>query len=122
MVGATIPAAGTVSGQVSLAPALAAQVRPDDVLFVIARPNDGSRAPVAVLRKRVADLPFSFTLDDSMAMVPERTVSKSDKVVLVARISRSGQPMPQPGDLSSEPSEAVAPGAKGIRLVIDRAL
>jgi len=68
-------AAGTVSGEVSLAPALAAQVRPDDVLFIIARPDDGSRAPAAVLRKRVADLPLSFTLDDSMAMMPERTVS-----------------------------------------------
>jgi len=115
-------AAGTVSGEVSLAPALAAQVRPDDVLFIIARPDDGSRAPAAVLRKRVADLPLSFTLDDSMAMMPERTVSKAKKLVLVARISRSGQPMPQPGDLSSPPSEAVVPGTKGIRLVIDRAL
>ena len=122
-VASAVPAAaGTVSGEVSLAPALVAQVRPDDVLFIIARPDDGSRAPAAVLRKRVADLPLSFTLDDSMAMMPERTVSKAKKLVLVARISRSGQPMPQPGDLSSPPSEAVVPGAKGIGLVIDRAL
>jgi cytochrome c-type biogenesis protein CcmH len=112
----------TVSGEVTVAPALAAQLKPDDVLFVIARPDDGSRAPVAVLRKRVADLPLTFTLDDSMAMMPERTVSKAKSVVLVARISRSGQPMQQPGDLASEPSEAVAPGTKGVRLVIDRQL
>ena len=112
----------TVSGEVTLAPALAAQLKPDDVLFVIARPDDGSRAPVAVLRKRVADLPLKFTLDDSMAMMPERTVSKAKSVVLVARISRSGQPMQQPGDLASEPSAAVTPGAKGVRLVIDRQL
>ncbi|KQV99422.1 c-type cytochrome biogenesis protein CcmI [Rhizobacter sp. Root1221] len=112
----------TVSGEVTLAPALAAQLKPDDVLFVIARPDDGSRAPVAVLRKRVADLPLTFTLDDSMAMMPERTVSKTKSVLLVARISRSGQPMQQPGDLASEPSAAVAPGTKGVRLVIDRQL
>jgi len=111
-----------VSGEVSLAPGLAAQLGPNDVVFIIARPDDGSRAPLAVLRKRVADLPLSFTLDDSMAMMPERTISKAKAMVLVARISRSGQPTPQAGDLTSTPSAAVTPGTKGIRLVIDRAL
>ena len=72
----------TVSGEVVLAPALAAQLKPDDVLFIVARPDDGSRVPLAVLRKRAGDLPLKFTLDDSLAMVPDRTVSKARAVVL----------------------------------------
>lgn len=116
------PAAGggTVSGEVVLAPALAAQLKPDDVLFIVARPDDGSRVPLAVLRKRAGDLPLKFTLDDSLAMVPDRTVSKARAVVLVARISRSGQPIPQAGDLTSAVTEPVAPGTSSVRLVIDR--
>lgn len=110
----------TVAGEVSITPALAAQLRPDDVLFVIARPDDGSRAPVAVLRRKVSELPMQFVLDDSLAMMPERTISKAKSVILVARISRSGQPMAQPGDLTSEATAPVAPGTGGIRLVIDR--
>ncbi|MET0352147.1 MAG: c-type cytochrome biogenesis protein CcmI [Rhizobacter sp.] len=113
---------GRVSGEVTLSPALAAQLKPDDVLFVIARPDDGSRAPVAVLRKRAGDLPLQFTLDDSLAMMPERTISKAKGVILVARISRSGQPVSQPGDLTSEATAPVPPGTTGIRLVIDRQL
>jgi cytochrome c-type biogenesis protein CcmH len=113
---------GRVTGEVTLSPALAAQLRPDDVLFVIARPDDGSRAPLAVLRKRAGDLPLQFTLDDTLAMMPDRTISKAKGVILVARISKSGQPIPQPGDLTSEASTPVPPGTTGIRLVIDRQL
>ncbi|ARN20426.1 c-type cytochrome biogenesis protein CcmI [Piscinibacter gummiphilus] len=113
---------GRVMGEVTLSPALAAQLRPDDVLFVIARPDDGSRAPLAVLRKRAGDLPLQFTLDDTLAMMPDRTISKAKGVILVARISKSGQPIPQPGDLTSEASTPVPPGTTGIRLVIDRQL
>ena len=115
-------AAGTVSGEVSVSPALATTLRPDDVVFIIARPADGSRAPLAVLRKRAADLPLRFTLDDSLAMMPERTVSKAASVIVVARVSRSGEPIPQKGDLTSEPSAPVAPGASGLQVRIDREL
>ena len=113
---------GRVTGEVALSPALAAQMKPDDVLFVIARPDDGSRAPLAVLRKRAGDLPLQFTLDDTLAMMPDRTISKAKGVILVARISKSGQPIPQAGDLTSEASTPVPPGTTGIRLVIDRQL
>lgn len=114
--------AGSVSGEVGIAPELAAQVKPGDLLFIVARGDDGSRAPVAVLRVKASELPLSFTLDDSLAMMPERTLSKAKSVILVARISRSGQPMAQPGDLTSEPSAPVAPGTRGIKLTISRQL
>lgn len=119
---ATATAGAGVSGEVVLSPELTAQLRPDDVLFIVARPDDGSRAPVAVLRRKASELPLRFTLDDTMAMIPDRTVSKAKAVIVVARISRSGQPIAQPGDLTSEPSAPVAPGTTGLKLSISRQL
>ncbi len=108
-----------ISGTVSLAPTLKDRVRPDDTLFVFARAADGSRMPLAILRKRVRDLPFQFTLDDSMAMSPDAKLSGASRVVVGARISRSGNAMPQEGDLQGITS-AMAVGSTGLRLLIDQ--
>ena len=64
-----------VSGTVSLAPALAKQAGPEDTLFVFARGPDGKGMPLAILRKKVKDLPLQFTLDDSTAMSPAAKIS-----------------------------------------------
>ncbi|MEK8030179.1 tetratricopeptide repeat protein [Ideonella sp. DXS29W] len=113
------PAAGgeAIRGRVELAPALANQAGPDDTVFVFARPSEGARMPLAILKKRVRDLPFEFTLDDSLAMSPQARLSQSAQVVVGARVSKSGQAMPQPGDLQGL-SAPVAPGAQGVALVI----
>jgi cytochrome c-type biogenesis protein CcmH len=107
----------TVSGMVTLAAALIGQVRPDDTVFVFARPSDGSRMPLAILQKHVRDLPLQFTLDDSMAMSPDAGISKAGKVTVVARISKSGNAMPEKGDLSGQ-SAAVAVGTSGMTIEI----
>jgi cytochrome c-type biogenesis protein CcmH len=98
---------------------LAGKVQPGDTLFVYARPVDGSRMPLALLRARAADLPLSFTLDDSMSLSPEQKLSAASTVILDARVSRSGQAVRQPGDLVGE-SSPVKLGAKGIKLNIDK--
>jgi cytochrome c-type biogenesis protein CcmI len=117
---ATAQGAGAISGELALDPRLAARVAPDDKLFIVARPAQGSRVPLAVSVRRAAELPLSFTLDDSMAMAPQAKLSTHDgEVIVVARISKSGQAMPQAGDLAGE-SAPVRPGAKGVRLVIER--
>ncbi len=118
----TEAASGMVSGEVVITRELAAKIGPDDTLFIIARAGDGSRVPLAVLRKKASELPFKFTLDDSQAMMPQRTLSKAESIVLLARVSKSGQPMAQPGDLISETGVPVKPGTTGLRLVIDRQL
>ena len=84
----------TVSGRIVLAPALQSQASPDDTLFVFARPTLGSRMPVALLRKKVRDLPLEFRLDDSMAMVPDIHLSALSAVVVGARISSAAMRHP----------------------------
>jgi len=71
-----------------------------------------------VLRKQVRDLPVAFSLDDSMAMAPGLKLSGFQRVVVGARISRSGSATPQPGDLQGI-SAPVANDAAGVAVVID---
>jgi cytochrome c-type biogenesis protein CcmH len=75
--------------------------------------------PLAILRKQVKDLPLNFSLDDSMAMSPQMKMSNFDQVVVVVRISKSGNAMPQPGDLQGM-SKPLALGSTGIKIDIDQ--
>ena len=102
-------------------PALKDKAAPDDTLFVFARAVKGARMPLAVLRKKVSDLPLTFTLDDTLAMSPDLKISGAAEVKLDARISKSGDALPHPGDLSGS-SDPVKPGASGVRLRIERIL
>jgi cytochrome c-type biogenesis protein CcmH len=110
--------ATAITGKVSLSAALKGKVSPDDTVFILARAAQGPKMPLAVMRKQVKDLPLKFTLDDSMAMQPQLKLSGFDQVVVVARVSKSGSPMSQAGDLQGMTS-TIKPGAKGLNIVID---
>lgn len=110
------PGRETLTGTVSLDPALAAAATPTDTVFVLARPESG-RMPLAVFRATVKDLPLRFKLDDSMAMTPTMKISDMKQVVVAARISRSGNAISQPGDLAGE-SKPVAPGTSDLAITI----
>lgn len=107
-----------VSGTVTLAPALKSKAAPDDTVFIFARAAEGSRMPLAILRKKVSDLPAAFTLDDSTAMSPATRLSGTPQVVIGARISKSGNAMLQSGDLQGV-SKSVNNSAKDIAISID---
>jgi cytochrome c-type biogenesis protein CcmH len=107
-----------ISGTVSMAPTLASKGSATDTLFVFAREMNGPPMPVAIVRATRKDLPFSFRFDDSTSMMPSRKLSDAGMVVIVARISKSGQAMPQRGDLEGM-SQPVKPGAGGVTVVID---
>lgn len=109
--------AGSIRGEVSIAPALAARVAPGDTLFVYARAVDGPRMPLAVLREAASPLPRTFTLDDSQSMRSDAKLSTADKVIVEARISRSGHALPASGDLVGT-SAPVKPGAREVAVVI----
>ena len=114
------PAGGkALQGVVELDPALKGKVSPGDTVFVLARPADGSRMPLAVARTTVAALPYRFTLDDSMAMAPGATISSRAQVVVAARVSKSGNAITQKGDIEGA-SAPVAPGATNLRIVLSR--
>lgn len=115
----TVAAAASVSGTVKLAVSLRGRASPEDTVFIFARAVDGPRMPLALMRRQVKDLPLSFKLDDAMAMAPGATLSSAGQVIVGARISKSGQAMPQTGDLEGL-SAPVAVGAKDLRIEIDR--
>lgn len=119
--GAAASGGGTLSGKVTLGPAMAGKASPNDSLYIFARAKVGPRAPLATLRLQVKDLPATFSLNDSMARSGVQLSTFPDEVVVGARISRSGSPMPQSGDLQGL-SQPVRVGAKGIDVVIDQTL
>ena len=108
-----------ISGEVRLSPALVARLAPGDTLFVFARAAQGPRMPLAILRRPAEAAAMAFTLDDRLAMTPDWRLSGQTRVVIGARISKTGNATPQPGDLVGE-SAVVAPGARDLRILIDR--
>jgi cytochrome c-type biogenesis protein CcmH/NrfG len=100
--------AAQVAGIVQLDPQLLSKVSAGMTLFIFAKPVGGAGPPLAVMRTAVGQWPVRFTLDDSMAMLPERRLSAFDKVIVEARISRSGNAIAQAGDWVAV-SEAVRP-------------
>ena len=107
----------TVSGQVSISDALKRNVKPSDVVFIYATPANGERMPLAIFKTTVAQLPLAFTLDDSSAMTPERKLSGAGEVLVKVRVSKSGNAIPQSGDLSGTLGP-VKVGSKGLKLEI----
>ena len=108
-----------LAGTVTLSPKLKGKAAPDDVVFIFARAAEGPAVPLAVLKHKVSDLPLSFSLDDSMAMAPGMTLSAFPRVIVSARVSKSGGAAPQPGDLQGA-SAAVANDAAGVKVLIDK--
>jgi cytochrome c-type biogenesis protein CcmH len=114
---AAVPAA-QVTGTVSLSPALAARTAPTDTLYVFAKAPQGPPMPLATFRAQVKDLPMKFNLDDSMAPTPMARLSDFPSVIVGARISKSGNPMPQSGDLQGM-TELVRLGSSGVEVKIN---
>lgn len=108
-----------LSGVVSLSPQLAGRVKPEDVVFIFARPGEGSRMPLAAVRATVADLPLRFRLDDSMSLGDGRKLSEFKTVSVEARVARAGQAQSSSGDLFGV-LDGVSPGSSDLRLTIDR--
>ncbi|MCQ4263689.1 c-type cytochrome biogenesis protein CcmI [Stutzerimonas stutzeri] len=110
----------TLQVEVDLAPEVAQAVSPQDTVFVFARAVSGPPVPLAAKRLTVADLPATITLGDADAMVPSMKISSVEQVLLMARISQSGDATK--GEWMGQ-SEAVntADGKSTVRLTINRA-
>ena len=120
------PSNTAVTGSVELSAELKRKTLPDDTVFIFARAvnadgSPASRMPLAVKRARVADLPITFVLDDSMAMTPQAKISAAKLLRVEARISRSGNAVPAAGDIAGS-SAVNKPGTKKLRIALDHVL
>ncbi|OOG39552.1 hypothetical protein B0E52_12720 [Rhodanobacter sp. C06] len=108
--------------EVSLAPALKGKLKPGDQLYVYARAVSGPPMPLAVAKFDAGALPVAATLSDAMAMTPELKLSSVARVVVSARISHSGQPIAQPGDLEGSAGVVDTDRRTPIAITIDKVL
>lgn len=96
--------AAEIKVMVSLSEELKAKASPNDLVFIYAKAMSGPPMPLAAVRKQVKDLPIEVVLNDAMAMMPSLKMSSFDAVVVGARVSKTGQPIAQNGDLYAEKS------------------
>lgn len=109
----------TIQGMVELAPALADRVASTDTVFVTARAVNGPKMPLAAMKRQAKDLPLSFTLDDSMVMMPGTKLSDFAEVEVTARISKSGNAITQAGDLRAKSVRITSGVDERVQLLVD---
>ncbi len=114
------PKAPGIDVSVSIAPALAEQIGPNDVLYVFARAEAGPPAPLAIQRLPAVALPVAVRLDETMGMVQGMSLATFEKVVIGARVSKSGNATPQPGDFEGLSAAIAWREAGRAEIVIDR--
>lgn len=123
-----------VAGKVDIDPALRAQLKEGDTLFVFARAegitaektvgktaSGFSNTPVAVAKYAATNWPVAFSLTDQNSMAPESSLSTAQQVKIVARISHSGDAKAAPGDLEGI-SEVTGINADNIQIIVKRIL
>ncbi len=106
-----------ITVNISLSEKFKAQTKPTDLVFIYAKAMSGPPMPLAAVRKQVKDLPSEVVLNDAMAMMPNLKLSDFSDVIVGARVSKTGQPVAQNGDLFSE-KESIKAGDK-VNLEID---
>lgn len=112
------PGAAAISGMVTVSKELIAKVSPTDKVFIFAQAPQGPKMPIASLKLDSSQLPYRFTLDDSVSMSPNDKLSNHAEVMISARVSKSGQAMAQSGDLQGKIGP-VKLGQQGVAIVID---
>jgi cytochrome c-type biogenesis protein CcmH len=110
--------AQAITGRVQLDSALAGNVDPADTVFIFARAEEGPGMPVAAMRRHARELPITFRLDDTYAVNPSTRLGSLSSIVVGARISKSGDATPHPGDLQAL-SAPLKLGASGVVLTIN---
>ncbi|MBX2848289.1 MAG: c-type cytochrome biogenesis protein CcmI [Acidiferrobacterales bacterium] len=90
-----------ISISISIAEMVLSETNPNDTIFVFARAQNGPPAPLAVKRLTVADLPTQIQLSDGDAMLEQFKLSLFEDITVLARVSKSGNPISQNGDIQS---------------------
>lgn len=87
-------------------------------LFVFVRDPDGGRAPVAVFRQQVSDLPVTVTLTDEHVMMEGQSLSDLDNWLVGARLTEGDTVDIQPGDMEARPRQIEREAGKQIELTL----
>ena len=109
----------SIDVNVSINKAIETKVSPSDTVFIYAKALTGLPMPLAIVRKKVSDLPISVTLNDAMAMMPAMKLSNFEQVKVMARISKSGTAMQQKGDYIGKLELQELTGKKSVVIVIN---
>jgi len=107
-----------ITVNVSLSADKAKLTKPEDLVFIFAKAKVGPPAPLAVKRVTVADLPTTVVLSDADAMMSQLTISKFEDLIITARVSKSGQPVAQSGDIQSAQMETKNSSKERLEVVI----
>jgi cytochrome c-type biogenesis protein CcmH len=109
-----------ISGSISIDPKLKANVDPNAVLFVIARPATAGGPPLAVKKIDKPTFPLSYSLGQENVMM--QGTPFAGKVFLSVRLDKDGDPITRgSGDLTGEHKKnPVEVGAKNVDIVIDQ--
>lgn len=113
-------ASGSLTVRVSLVPALRTALKPEATVFIFARPAQGVRMPLAIVRRSARELPVEVALSDAQAMSPDHRLSQFERVVIGARVSVSGSAMASAGDLEGLGAPIVWARAGAVNVEIDR--
>jgi cytochrome c-type biogenesis protein CcmH len=114
------PQGAELQVRVALAPVLKDKLLPGDTLFVYARAEQGPPMPLAVAKVDAGRLPARVTLSDAMAMTPAMKLSSVKRVFVGARISHSGQPIAQSGDMEGDAGVIDVDRKTPVEIVIDK--
>jgi len=121
----SLQAKAEITIQVSISPEVITKVSPQDVVFIFASPvssGKGPAMPLAASRHTVSDLPITVTLNDQSAMGPMAKLSQVSQANLVARISKTGQPIAQTGDFEGQLSSVDVYANKTVEIQISKEL
>lgn len=110
-----------VNVQVSIKPELEKTLDKKTPLFILVRDPVAPGPPFAAVRRAVGDLPLAVSISDSDAMMQGRGISNVESAQVVARVSKSGAPQAQPGDLYGE-AQVKFDGNKtiSVKIIIDQ--
>lgn len=92
-------------------------------LFVFAKRDSGSPMPVAVRKVDVNSTtkwPLQIALDSSHAMIAENNLDSVKQIVVGARLSKSGNPLPQSGDWEGlSPKIVLKQGEQAVEILVN---
>ena len=92
---------------------------PAGATFFLIATTEAGGPPLGVVRLPVSQIPGKVTIGDTNAMIPGRNISSQEQVRLIARVSKTGQPQAQPGDLFGQLDIDVA-SAELVSITIDQ--